>query len=244
MNVGQGKRADWRIVWQMFYPCVVSDLIDGCVTVIGHQDGNIGRIISSFLAFAVICPFYLSRKICRSEKNDDPQENGKLEKSGISKRNGISEKNRILEKIGVSEIAWTDICKIVILAAAFSLLLNLLNLFILSLSGTVNMSPLFTGQRWQEYILMCIAAPLREELLFRGIIFERLRCVLPFFWAAAGSAAFFGLIHGNLLQGIYAFLMGLILAWLYEKKGRLLEPVIFHSTANLTSLLIQEVIYR
>ncbi|MFR4579612.1 MAG: lysostaphin resistance A-like protein [Clostridium fessum] len=48
---------------------------------------------------------------------------------------------------------------------------------------------------------MGIAAPLSEELLFRGIIFERLRMALPFFWAALGSAAFFGLVHGNWAQG-------------------------------------------
>lgn len=73
---------------------------------------------------------------------------------------------------------------------------------------------------------MGIAAPLSEELLFRGILFERLRMALPFFWAALGSAAFFGLVHGNWAQGIYATLMGLILAWLYEKKNRLWEPCV------------------
>lgn len=77
---------------------------------------------------------------------------------------------------------------------------------------------LFSGALWQQFFLMGIAAPLSEELLFRGILFERLRMALPFFWAALGSAAFFGLVHGNWAQGIYAALMGLILAWLYEKR--------------------------
>lgn len=77
---------------------------------------------------------------------------------------------------------------------------------------------LFSGALWQQFFLKGIAAPLSEELLFRGILFERLRMALPFFWAALGSAAFFGLVHGNWAQGIYAALMGLILAWLYEKR--------------------------
>lgn len=60
---------------------------------------------------------------------------------------------------------------------------------------------LFSGALWQRFFLMGIAAPLSEELLFRGILFERLRMALPFFWAALGSAAFFGLVHGNWAQG-------------------------------------------
>ena len=75
--------------------------------------------------------------------------------------------------------------------------------------------------------------PLSEELLFRGILFERLRMALPFFWAALGSAAFFGLVHGNWAQGIYATLMGLILAWLYEKK----EPI----CGNLCYFTVQQI---
>ena len=67
---------------------------------------------------------------------------------------------------------------------------------------------------------------------------------LPFFWAALGSAAFFGLVHGNWAQGIYAALMGLILAWLYEKKNRLWEPVLFHSAANLTAMLMRGLLWH
>ena len=103
---------------------------------------------------------------------------------------------------------------------------------------------LFSGALWQQFFLMGIAAPLSEELLFRGIIFERLRMALPFFWAALGSAAFFGLVHGNWAQGIYAALMGLILAWLYEKKNRLWEPVLFHSAANLTAMLMRGLLWH
>ena len=103
---------------------------------------------------------------------------------------------------------------------------------------------LFSGALWQQFFLMGIAAPLSEELLFRGILFERLRMALPFFWAALGSAAFFGLVHGNWAQGIYAALMGLILAWLYEKKNRLWEPVLFHSAANLTAMLMRVLLWH
>ena len=52
------------------------------------------------------------------------------------------------------------------------------------------------------------------------------------------------MVHGNWAQGIYAALMGLILAWLYEKKNRLWEPVLFHSAANLTAMLMRGLLWH
>ena len=34
MDEERQETADWRIVWQMFFPCVISDLIGGCVEVL------------------------------------------------------------------------------------------------------------------------------------------------------------------------------------------------------------------
>ena len=64
---------------------------------------------------------------------------------------------------------------------------------------------------------MGIAAPLSEELLFRGIIFERLR-MAPHFLGGTWVGGIFRVGAWNWAQGIYAALMGLILAWLYEKR--------------------------
>ena len=36
MDEERQETADWRIVWQMFFPCVISDLIGGCVEALGH----------------------------------------------------------------------------------------------------------------------------------------------------------------------------------------------------------------
>ena len=68
MDEERQETADWRIVWQMFFPCVISDLIGGCVEVLGHLEGNVGRTVSSFLTFAVIYPFYW-RRIQKKKEN-------------------------------------------------------------------------------------------------------------------------------------------------------------------------------
>ncbi|MGN0978629.1 MAG: lysostaphin resistance A-like protein [Faecousia sp.] len=56
------------------------------------------------------------------------------------------------------------------------------------------------------------AAPIAEEILFRGLV---LRSLKPFGkrFAIFGSALLFGAFHGNLLQTPYAFLVGLVLGY-------------------------------
>lgn len=80
--------------------------------------------------------------------------------------------------------------------------------------------------------------PLAEELIFRGLIFGRLRREMKFFPAAVLSAAYFGIFHGNLPQGIYALCLGLILAMIYEWSGSVMSAWAFHAAANLLSVFL------
>ena len=52
------------------------------------------------------------------------------------------------------------------------------------------------------------------------------------------SSAIFGIIHGNLVQFIYAFLIGMILSFVYEKFKNIWAPIILHAGANLLSVLL------
>lgn len=93
---------------------------------------------------------------------------------------------------------------------------------------------------WLEVLTLIIAAPLAEELLFRGLVFRRLRYLFPSGQAIFGSALLFGMYHGNLVQGLYGFFMGLLFAWAYERYESLWAPVLVHISANLLSLAITE----
>lgn len=80
--------------------------------------------------------------------------------------------------------------------------------------------------------------PVAEELIFRGMIFASIRDKFSFALSAVVSAGLFGLYHGNLPQGVYAFIIGLTAAWLYERTKALSAPVMLHISANLLSLFI------
>lgn len=84
---------------------------------------------------------------------------------------------------------------------------------------------------------MIIAAPIAEELVFRGIVYQGLKPVLGRIMAAVLSALLFGILHGNLLQALYAFALGVFLSLLFEKYQSLKPCILFHMSANAFSVI-------
>ena len=121
---------------------------------------------------------------------------------------------------------------------------------IVSISGLAYFSPkyqqvsqiIYSGGIFMEIVSAVIAAPILEELLFRGMIYRRLRDFCNAKLAIIISAVFFGVFHGNLVQFVYAFIIGLMLAYVYEKMKTIWAPIVFHVGANLLSVLITELI--
>lgn len=99
---------------------------------------------------------------------------------------------------------------------------------------------LYQGRLVTEFLGMVILTPFVEELIFRGLIFRRLKEWISPTAAILCSALIFGIYHGNLLQNCYAAVIGLLLAWLYEKYQHLLAPILAHICANLCSLVASE----
>ncbi|WP_432649567.1 CPBP family intramembrane glutamic endopeptidase [Huintestinicola sp.] len=82
-----------------------------------------------------------------------------------------------------------------------------------------------------DIIMTAILAPIGEELMFRGVILRRLSTVSQRF-AIFASAAIFGLMHGNLLQMILGFCVGLVFGYAAVKTGSLLLPIAGHIFIN------------
>jgi hypothetical protein len=82
---------------------------------------------------------------------------------------------------------------------------------------------------------VAIAAPLLEEILFRGIILHGLLKNYKAGISIAFSSLLFALIHGNVAQGLGALLMGLFMGWLYWKTKSLYLPILLHFINNSVS---------
>ena len=93
----------------------------------------------------------------------------------------------------------------------------------------------------QQILLVGILCPVFEEFLFRGLVFRLIRKKLSFFWAGILSAMIFGLYHGNLVQFVYAWILGLLLAHFYEKYQSLLVPIVSHIAMNTIVLVLTEI---
>lgn len=90
----------------------------------------------------------------------------------------------------------------------------------------------------QQLIGICLVIPAAEEMVFRGIGYGGLRDEMGPVWASVFSALFFGAFHGNLVQGIYAGLMGLILAFIMERYHSMTAVWLVHSAMNAGSLYV------
>lgn len=101
---------------------------------------------------------------------------------------------------------------------------------------------LFAGNIWIQLIGMGLITPAVEELIFRGLFYQRLREWVPRGYAIVLTALIFALWHQNPIQILYAFPMGLLLQIFYEKCGSLKAPVLFHMGANLISILVETLI--
>lgn len=92
-----------------------------------------------------------------------------------------------------------------------------------------------------QILLIVIAAPISEEVCFRGMLFGGLRERLPRLAAALISALIFGGLHA--LTGISAvpplIAFGFILALLYEKTGSIVPGVLLHMLNNSVALIGQ-----
>ncbi|MGF1587041.1 MAG: lysostaphin resistance A-like protein [Bacteroidales bacterium] len=94
----------------------------------------------------------------------------------------------------------------------------------------------FAGQNGiYAFILLVIAAPVLEELIFRGIILEGLLKNYSPLKSILISSFLFGLVHLNPWQFFTGFFIGIFIGWIYYKTRSLTFPVIIHATANLTA---------
>lgn len=98
----------------------------------------------------------------------------------------------------------------------------------------------FAGGIWSEILASCVVVPVAEELLFRGIILKRSSAMAGKKMGIVCSALLFGIIHMNLVQFLYAALLGGLLAYIVVKTKRVSLAVLGHAFANLIAILRAE----
>ena len=88
-------------------------------------------------------------------------------------------------------------------------------------------------------VLVVVIGPVVEEIVFRGALYPAIRTRTGAGVAMVLSGILFGLIHVDLLWLVVpTALLGIALAWLYEKTRSLWVPILCHAVFNLTALAL------
>lgn len=91
-----------------------------------------------------------------------------------------------------------------------------------------------------ELVSSAFLTPVLEELVYRGIIFTRLKRMMPRVFAVVLSALVFSLVHFNIVQFIYALFLGIVLALLMERANHVYASIAGHMTVNFLAVLRTE----
>ncbi len=149
-----------------------------------------------------------------------------------------------VEKPKMSKTTLMNVVYIAIITLIFSSAINNL----VSMSPLVELSAgynkantdFFANTIVVELIGSAILSPIMEELVFRGVIFANLKKVTSVNNAIIISSILFGLVHFNVVQFLYAFILGIVLAMFMEKSGHVYAAIVGHILANALAVIRTE----
>lgn len=127
----------------------------------------------------------------------------------------------------------------ILLGISSSLVLNIIifDIGLQELSSDIS-TPIFS------IISVAIIGPVLEELVFRGLIYNKLKESYRVGISILLVSLLFGLFHLNLVQGIYAFLISVIITYCYEKSSNLFIPILVHCSANISVSILLPFLLR
>ena len=89
-------------------------------------------------------------------------------------------------------------------------------------------------------LTVILLGPIAEEIIFRGLTLHFARKVLSIKPAVLFTALLFGLYHGSIIQGIYAFVAGIIFCQITIKFKSILPAVFLHIMVNASVYMIPQ----
>ena len=102
------------------------------------------------------------------------------------------------------------------------------------------MATITGGPFWSSFLLAAIFAPVFEEWLCRGMVLRGLLTRMKPVWAIVVSALFFAVIHANPWQALNAFIIGLVMGYVYYKTGSLWLTMLIHFLNNATAVVVAQ----
>lgn len=171
------------------------------------------ELVSQLFACAALIPIY-----CYQKNHSFPQ--------AIYRDKKIQWKTYLLGGIGI-----------VCVAFGIDLLTTVISIFVPLDTSSSEMleEAILNSNVFIAFLVTAVLAPIIEEVLFRGLILEKLSHAFSAKTAIIISAVLFGIAHGNIEQGIFAGIFGIALGYAYMKTHSIIPGIIGHFVNNFTA---------
>lgn len=209
-----------------------------------EQEATVRAVIGGLAMLSGILPLFSTfrRGICNHNNRNDNISNLKKEKDSGHKKDDIGQKQPLLNRWGARAFLQNAFVTIT-LAISSSVALNIL-LMLLRLTEASETYDQVSAHQYGVIMpvglfLYGVVSPFAEEVVFRGVIYNRAKtCFSSVTAPMILSSLLFGVYHGNIVQMLYGFLMGMLIAFVYEKCGRFVYAFLFHAAANAAVYVI------
>lgn len=149
----------------------------------------------------------------------------------------LKERNSFLKENNKEINIFAMIAFGVMLSMAAGSILSAMNIDNIYGSYEKTSSLLLNGNIVYRLFALGVIAPAAEEIIFRGLVFNRVKKQYGSLYGIVVSSLMFGVFHFNLVQGLYAFIIGMAFAYCYELTGDLKVPVYMHMSINVLTVL-------
>lgn len=153
-------------------------------------------------------------------------------------------KDNIKEVLSIRKIKWSTFFGVVAFTMAASPLVTLVNLvsqFFVKNTVTENSAQFLSLHPLLLVFFVGMLAPVCEEVVFRGAIFGGMKKEGNVFKAVMASGLLFGLLHMNINQASYAFVIGILLGFLVEATGSIFSSILFHVLVNSSNAIMMAI---
>lgn len=104
--------------------------------------------------------------------------------------------------------------------------------------SSMNLQNNTIGWYFVNLLILGVLPAVCEELIFRGVIFQGLRKNFSKWSSIILTAALFAIVHENIMQFVYPFILGIVLTTIMEHTGNLFYPILLHMFNNFTTITL------
>jgi len=155
------------------------------------------------------------------------EERGAERESGTDWESGAEREKKTGKTLPVRALFAVCACALCILGNAQIQVMGLAS------DSVAAMQPIYRELSFPVILLIfAVFTPFAEEFVFRGLLYTGFRRSLSPLYSILLGGVLFGLYHGELIQGTYAFLMGMFFCLSMEATGDIRMPWLLHGLSN------------